>query len=127
MRIKTSYLKGKLNCMERTLSQRSGEAMRLLFFQAKTTQIENMLKESEHISHNIEFDCSQLRNRFDMATCTVNENERKRKAKRIKEQRSKNKKKRSIVKKSKVDSSKPTYDSSTDEDTDVIDILDDEI
>ena len=84
-----------------------------------------MLKESEHISHNIEFVFSQLRNRFDMAT--VNKNERKRKAKRIKEQRSKNKKKRSIVKKSKVDSSKPTYDSSTDEDTDVIDILDDEI
>ena len=74
-----------------------------------------MRTESEHIVHGIEHVCSLLRKRFDMGS--VNESERKRKAKRVKEQRSKSKKKRNMAKKSiKVDS---------DEDTDdVIDILD---
>ena len=66
----------------------------ITFLQAKTTQMENMFKASKHISHEIEFVCTQLRKRFDMAA--VNENERKRKAKRVKEQRRKTKKREAL-------------------------------
>ena len=120
---KDKLLKRKIELYEDNLEPKKWAGNEITFLQAKTTQVENMLKESEHISHEIEFVCCQLRKRFDMAA--VNENERKRKAKGVKEQRSKTKKKRSIVKKSKIDSFKSTYDSSTDEDTHVIHILSD--
>ena len=59
----------------------------IAFLEAKIAQIENTRTESEHIDHDIEHVCSLLRKRFDMAS--VNESERERNAKRVKEQRSK--------------------------------------
>ena len=81
--------------METTLSKKWA-SNDTAFLQAKTTQIENMLKQSEHISHNIEFVCPQLRNRFDMAS--VNENERKRKAKKSKSKGRKTRKREVLLK-----------------------------
>ena len=67
----------------------------IAFIQAMTTQTEKLLTESEHIAHDIEHVSNQLNKRFDVAC--VSENEKKRKAKKAKEQKSNAKKKRSIV------------------------------
>ncbi|CAB4040684.1 Hypothetical predicted protein [Paramuricea clavata] len=94
------------------------------FVQEMTTHVESMLTESNNIAHDIEYVSNQLAKRFDVAS--VNENEKKRKAKRVKEQKSKTKKKRSIVEKSKVGCPNTMSDMSGDDDI-VIDILDDNL